>query len=160
MAPQNECCLNCQADFAAGFEGLCRECNAIAELAAKQKSDAVENQAYALAYVAEHPEDLWPGIEKKESPDGKLQVSIYAVDRCFGGREEGGWYYDWNTFAGVSSRVRPEQVAETKIELLALFAEQQPRYPIDSVLSDGPEFRAVVEAVAAQGTSTVRPHYE
>ena len=24
----------------------------------------------------------------------KLYVNVYEVGRCFGGREEGGWYYD------------------------------------------------------------------
>jgi hypothetical protein len=32
-------------------------------------------------------------------------VTIYGIDRCYGGPEEGGWWYDWYHPTSTSTRV-------------------------------------------------------
>lgn len=110
------------------------------------------NQEERKQWFKEHHRD--------ETADLRVQVSIYGVDRCYGGPEEGGWYYDAYNFAGVSERVYPEDIEAAKARVLALFEDQQPRYPISSVLSDGPEYRAMIEAtVGEHQTPAQRPMY-
>lgn len=92
--------------------------------------------------------------------DGKVAVSVYAVDRCYGGPEEGGWYYDVHAFTGYSERVQWDDdaaISAAKERLLRLFDEDQPRYPISSVCSDGPEYHVWVEGIAGEGDNSRQP---
>ena len=84
------------------------------------------------------------------TPDGRVQISVYAVDRHYGGPEEGGWYYDVYRFTGVSERVSIAEIEVAKARLAAMYQDEQPRYPISSVLSDGPEYRVEVEESAGE----------
>lgn len=93
------------------------------------------------------------------SKDGKVQVSLYAVDRHYGGAEEGGWYYDTYEFTGLSERVPVQEIEAAKARLENLYAEEQPRYSIESVLSDGPEYRACVEFLAGESEMLAKPSY-
>jgi hypothetical protein len=106
-------------------------------------------------------EDRWfeeHGFEPTK--DRRIQVSIYAVSRNYGGPEEGGWWYDICEFTGVSERVEVSEVEAAKERLLKLFEDEQPRYPITSVLSDGPEYRVTFETRAGEFETEERPHYE
>jgi hypothetical protein len=103
---------------------------------------------------------LYRGWSVDQIPaDLRIQVSVYGVDRCYGGPEEGGWYYDAYQFAGVSERVDIEEVDAAKERVLKLFEDEQPRYPISSVLSDGPEYRALIEVKAGEHQTQGRPRY-
>ena len=104
----------------------------------------------------------WFETHGMERPaDDRVQVSVYAVSRGYGGPEEGGWYYDTYDFAGVSERVPIDEIDAAKTRLSDLFADQQPRYPLSSVLSNGPEYRVFTEEKAAELQSTPgRPHYQ
>jgi hypothetical protein len=93
------------------------------------------------------------------SADGRLQVSVYAVDRHFGGHEEGGWWYDWYKFTGISERCAIDQIEDVKARLLLMFADKQPKYPISSAASNGPEYWAMVEGKAGESETKERPQY-
>ena len=63
-------------------------------------------------------------------------------------------------FTGVSERVDIDQVEEAKARLLALYEDEQPRYPISSMASDGPEYHAMTESKAGEFQTRERPRYE
>ena len=95
-------------------------------------------------------------------------VAIYEVDRLFGGREEGGWWYN----AGRPSD-DPEHVAKMRVfkrkDAAIRYADKirrqdlpslnEGRRSLDSVLSDG-----VFDVLIAEGLPkpfpTDRPRYE
>lgn len=85
---------------------------------------------------------------------GVVAFTVGHVDRCFGGREEGGWYYDHFTPERVFyvSRER-EQVLFRRLERI-VDARNEGRRPLSSVLSDGRA--AIRRGVEAE---TRRPHY-
>jgi hypothetical protein len=93
------------------------------------------------------------------TPDFRVQVSAYAVNRCFGGHEEGGWWYDAYHFAGISERVSIEEIDAAKERIKAMFADEQPRFPISSMANDGPEYWPIVELKVGDSETKERPHY-
>lgn len=93
-------------------------------------------------------------------------VNLYFVDRAFGGREEGGWYYDYGqpelhplnrVFESydVAHQYLNEQCLPVQEEL------NQGRPSIHSVLSQG-QYRFIVGAKDALPAPfpAERPHYE
>jgi hypothetical protein len=123
--------------------------------------DAIQDWAVGALGL---PEEAVFGAEEpiKELPPrrferlGKVLLGAYHVERRYGGREEGGWYYDW--YDHIESRCVPQGDAEA--------AEKQlgEKYPDDgrelsSVLSTG---RTIVlrEKRPAEHQSTERPRYE
>lgn len=130
-------------------------------------------------YVASQPDF------KQAKP---VAVSIYRHERCFGGPEEGGWWYDVYQFEGgkpFTSREEAEawlEVAKTEVERMnreeapararafeCLPDEDEQPCPancpegyIPSDWSDGGELMVVVEDVMGEmdNTREPRPHYE
>ncbi len=49
--------------------------------------------------------------EHGEKLDGYF-VSMYSIERCYGGPEEGGWWYDWYVYVGASYHETREQADE------------------------------------------------
>jgi hypothetical protein len=102
-------------------------------------------------------------------------VTVYSIELCCGGNEEGGWYYTWYTplftvplVLGVSAEEQVEQAKEKARNAHgAVFAgdvvntgygDRQAR----SHRSASPEVDAVAmtEEVALENQSTERPRYE
>ena len=92
-------------------------------------------------------------------------VSVYLVDRAFGGREEGGWWYDTGELARIVKTYRNEEKAygyarrlNTKLRSRS-FGPNEGKREISSVLSDG-EYQALVhEGYAPKYFPETRPHY-
>lgn len=89
-------------------------------------------------------------------------VSEYTVDRCYGGPEEGGWWYDWSDFVRVVGVFATREDAETFQATLreAQDAEDREsghrsRY---SVIGQ-PDTCYFIETVPGQWQDTERPHY-
>lgn len=84
-------------------------------------------------------------------------VNVYYIERCYGGPEEGGWWYDELTFI----HGWPFHNAEQRQLLEQLFEQQyrKPRYPLHSVLSTG-DTSCRVEEQKAESETRERPIYE
>jgi len=90
-----------------------------------------------------------------------LYVNAYSVQRCYGGPEEGGWWFD----AGepIEGIVLPEGSTQEQIEA----AKQQlyekhgwaSKYSRSSVLGDE-DFEVYVESQLGTAFPTTRPRYE
>lgn len=93
-----------------------------------------------------------------------VYVNAYSVVRCFGGHEEGGWYYDAGTpLASVPVREEDEAVIELeKRRLRELLGWERPannrlgRYSVNG----GEDFEIYVEEEPAKPFPEERPHYE
>lgn len=92
--------------------------------------------------------------------DMKVQVSVYSVTRHYGGPAEGGWYYNWNNFTGVSERVPWWNTEAVQKSLMDLYKDDQPKYDIYSEANDGPQYETFVELCAGENQTKQRPHYE
>jgi hypothetical protein len=88
-----------------------------------------------------------------------MYVSIYTVDRCYGGPEEGGWWYDWwelqSSSGFIHSKRKAESLREQKREELRPF---QPRYNRFSA-AGGTDLVAVIEDKVGEHARDERPHY-
>lgn len=96
-------------------------------------------------------------------------VSVYLVDKAYGGPEEGGWWYeygipqDYSEFVQLRETfVNLEEAERYRVNLQVLLDQQYNRYrpDINSVLSDG-VFRVVIDTDCdpAEYPST-KPRYE
>lgn len=90
-------------------------------------------------------------------------VSEYEVDRCYGGSEEGGWWYD--AYSYVATREVLTDEADAQQLARALNAAQREldrdtgkrdRY---SVIGE-PDTTFEVESLPGEHATTTRPHYE
>ncbi len=87
---------------------------------------------------------------------GFLLVGVYHVDRCYGGPEEGGWWFD--AWQHLASRLVPERQWPTmKEELLEEYPDDG--RPLYSVLSRGVT-EVLLENRVGQFRTKERPHYE
>jgi hypothetical protein len=92
-------------------------------------------------------------------------VNLYFVDRAFGGREEGGWYYDYGQpeLHPLNRVFEHREDAEDYVISLQDYEEElnQGRPSIDSVLSQG-QYRFIIGAKDALPAPfpTERPRYE
>jgi len=87
-------------------------------------------------------------------------VNVYELDRCYGGPEEGGWYYDAGE--AIRSHPVPKRVLADKLAatLRARYDADAPRYPASSVCYEGGAFGVYVERHPAQSYPVARPRYE
>jgi len=98
-------------------------------------------------------------------------VNAYEVGQCWGGPEEGGWWYDAGTpLASIPART-DEEVAQARAVLFELFGpsfgltttgekdEESDHRPRTSVIGDN-DLEIYVEESVAAPFPTVRPHYE
>jgi hypothetical protein len=102
-------------------------------------------------------------IEGLKALPTMFYVSMYEVDRCFGGHEEGGWWYDWYDFRQTVA------ACATKDEAMALARrlneEQDAQDRADghrgrSSVIGGPDTEFYVEDHPGELQTTHRPHYE
>lgn len=97
--------------------------------------------------------------------DPVYYVTLYELNREYGGHEEGGWWYD----TGTPEKNENNKRCTTEREALDYCAElndstilcdlNDGRTPLSSVMSDG-IFRFRVTAGKAKPFPTTRPHYE
>lgn len=84
-------------------------------------------------------------------------VNAYAVERCYGGPEEGGWWY--NRYDCLETYPTREKNAETVKEYLESEYENVAHGNIYSVLG-GKELQVYVESKPAESATTETPRYE
>ncbi len=92
----------------------------------------------------------------------RLFVNVYLWDRCYGGPEEGGWYF--NAYAPQeehSSEHATEAAAQAWLEKQLEWAQQEnaERHHPNSVLSEG-HYVVRLEAWPAEAQPAYRPCYE
>ena len=93
-------------------------------------------------------------------------VAVYEVNRCYGGPEEGGWWYDAGQLIRQMRQFRNEDQAYEYSRRLNRrlrsrnFGPNQGRRELSSVLSDGEYQACVWEDHAPKFYPEVRPHYE
>lgn len=85
-----------------------------------------------------------------------MYVNVYEVTRCYGGAEEGGWYYDAGTVV-VSIKVADEAEAE------AVSTAMKAEYPYTGYRSSvvyRPDFDVCIEPHEGESYPTWIPRYE
>tara|TARA_Y100000310_G_scaffold186420_1_gene186581 strand:- start:1701 stop:2006 length:306 start_codon:yes stop_codon:yes gene_type:complete len=85
-------------------------------------------------------------------------LNVYRIERCYGGPEEGGWYWDsWDCVATVGIDFLTLDEAD---QLHDLLVKQYPDSdtPLHSVLSDGTFTVSFEDKVAEMQTKEI-PHY-
>ena len=136
--------------------------------------------------TAETFRPTWTGARNLPAsiPDGCFAVTTYCVERCYGGPEEGGWWYNWWTPVRVmlcatlddataqmdeqraSDEAATEEAKQDEASYNTACLRQADRLGVDpdSIGSlDGPgRFVTVVEEPTEYlgHTSAVRPRYE
>jgi hypothetical protein len=107
----------------------------------------------------EPEEEPIEGEPAEPKPTDPCYVNVYLIDRAFGGREEGGWYYD----CGVIQRVYPttyehaDELARRMRESDEFSNEDRPE--ISSVLSRG-RYDVRIETQPGENYPAYRPRYE
>lgn len=83
-------------------------------------------------------------------------VNVYEVDRCYGGSEEGGWWFDTGTpVASVQFNNRED--AEAAAEA---YREEFPRTDRRFSVLGGEDYNVVIEPHGAKAYPEEYPHYE
>lgn len=88
-------------------------------------------------------------------------MTEYLIDRCYGGPEEGGWWYDWREPGQSVLILMPREEAEALARRVNAHekANQSPSQGRFSVIG-GPDHRVMIEETPGQYMSTHSPHYE
>ena len=118
-----------------------------------------EANAEVRAMIEDAQEE--PTYEQRMAEQGTWFVSLYAVSRHYGGHEEGGWWYDWRSFASVRCTVVGMREDANRLcrELNAIAEEERDGPDRFSVLG-GDDESYYVEQKPGENQSTERPHYE
>lgn len=114
-----------------------------------------------VEYDNKEHEDDRDGLYDLEVVTPLLYVNVYLWDRCYGGPEEGGWYYDRYDPVPEESVLAPSvEEAQRLLEAKKAWAEEQNqerRHP-SSVRSEG-HYVVCLEAWPGEPTPPGRPHY-
>lgn len=93
----------------------------------------------------------------------KLFVTMYSVTRCYGGPEEGGWWYDWYEPVKDAHIELPGEASDVAIDLArGALTERygwKNKHSRSSVLG-GADCTIIVEEQLHENASRERPHYE
>lgn len=95
-----------------------------------------------------------------------FSVGVYLVDQCYGGPEEGGWYFDGGELVNdpqfPAADFDTEDEADAYAEKLRVSLRElnEGRRPKHSVLSEGVYEVHVFEGPLPESFPEVRPHYE
>ena len=103
-----------------------------------------------------------PSDEAPEAPPSPIVfVNAYLVHRCYGGPEEGGWWYDaGEPLASVPVERGDEAAIESwRATLLSKFADRANPRGRGSVIG-GPDLEVYVEDHTAAYFPAERPYYE
>ena len=68
-------------------------------------------------------ERLLEQLDPDTMPNG-CHLSAYTVEQCYGGPEEGGWWYSWYTFQGAKRYETTEAAEAARDRLVAWIREQ------------------------------------
>jgi hypothetical protein len=103
----------------------------------------------------------WTGDRYNDEMVIPWHVSVYEIDRGYGGPEEGGWWYDCGTCV-VTIPVFDFTDAEVDalIETLKKAYPNESRYGVGSVCYEGGEFRVWAERQRGMDYPEERPRYE
>ena len=85
----------------------------------------------------------------------KTCVSTYFVQRCYGGPEEGGWWYDAYEFVD-SKTTNKIQANHMKSKILKSFGKQR---DLNSVLCSG-IYTVIIEKNVGDNTTKEIPYYD
>lgn len=136
---------------------------ALAELRA---ADPFELEAMPHGSWHKVPADVWDVYDaariKRDrqeyiaSFNGKFYVNVYEVSRCYGGPEEGGWWFD--TGEPVDSTLYTDYSAA--LDAMEALRDSYPDTGRSSSVLGGEDYRVTVERHPAASYPTERPHYE
>lgn len=96
---------------------------------------------------------------KIQYADGFVFVNVYEIDRCYGGPEEGGWWYDMGQVV-TSRQVKEEDAERIRGELEIEYPKGTGRQDSGSVIYEGGDYRVCIEKVPGADYPAVTPHYE
>lgn len=112
-------------------------------------------------------------VEVEDPENISLYINVYHVERCYGGPEEGGWYYNaykceqtamvfWDPTCDGSNPSLPANGAwaffDRQLEKYRRRYNNEGRRPLHSVLSNG-EWSVMLEAFPKESETTERPYY-
>jgi hypothetical protein len=98
------------------------------------------------------------GTGFKVIPDNQMvYVNVYSIERCYGGPEEGGWWYDW--YECLETYPCRNINAETLQEELEKEYDHIREGDISSVLG-GTDLAVYIEEKPAESQTKGRPYYE
>jgi len=89
----------------------------------------------------------------------RFYVSQYTVDRCYGGPEEGGWYYDWEDLDGVIAEFSDSAEAYDYARACNEFIFEQFGEADRFRVHGSPDKACYVETEVGDFQTTERPHY-
>lgn len=133
---------------------------------------SVEPYGYCTrcAYLVEHDIKLdlfpehkfeWAGDEDADLMVIPWHVSVYEIDRAYGGPEEGGWWYDCGEcILTVPVRELTDEEIDGLIATLKKAYPNESRYGVGSVIYDGGEYRIGAERDRGADYPAERPRYE
>lgn len=89
-------------------------------------------------------------------------VAVISISRHFGGREEGGWWFDWRNVESVERFDNPRRARRIARRIERQEARYAPRHDRFSVLggTDVEVIRARSLEEARAWQTRCRPHYE
>lgn len=117
------------------------------------------------------PADLPPAINTQPEILPPYFLGLYEIELCFGGHEEGGWWYTWedHKVSVIIPRGTAEQQAEADLAARAGLAETAldlglvlPAPGVRSFRSASPQQTGIIQTEEKPGEhqSTERPIYE
>jgi hypothetical protein len=89
----------------------------------------------------------------------KRYVNVYLVNRCYGGPEEGGWWFEEGELIDTFCLPSEEECLKLKQELLAGEYSNEGRAPLSSTQCTG-VYWIRVEATVGKDFPEEDPHYE
>lgn len=94
----------------------------------------------------------------------RFAVAFYAIDRQYGGPEEGGWWYNTGSLIRIARLFTSEDLAfeyASRANRLLDLCNRRLKYGVSSVIySGGAVSASVYEGVPPQHFPEERPHYE
>lgn len=113
------------------------------------EDDFYEPAGYAKDYDGNH-------VCKDCRMNEPFYVNVYEMDRCYGGAEEGGWWFDCG-YPVASIPVENWENAETVRNIYRL---DYPNTGKRSSVLGGEDYDVVIERHFARAFPESRPHYE
>ena len=83
-------------------------------------------------------------------------VTVYEVDRAYGGSEEGGWWYDTGT---VVTNIHCKDERDAEIQATKMREIYKDTGESSSVIYSGGDYRVVIDNVPGQNYPQYNPHY-
>lgn len=89
----------------------------------------------------------------------RFYVSQYTVDRCWGGPEEGGWWYDWEDHDAVLAEFASRDEAYSYAQDCNEFMREQFGEADRFSVNGAPDKACYVETEIGAFQTEMRPHY-